>query len=85
MLAENSSLVELNLKLNYLSDKAGQKFFGDIMSNEGLQVLDLSANLMTDDVKKKQELHLIRLDCAKSHSMHQREYQSFERNISLVY
>lgn len=57
ILAENDTLEEFYMKLNFVSDKAGQKFFEDIMTNNGLRVLDLSANLMTDDVSHNTPLN----------------------------
>ena len=38
----NKTLETINLRLNSFSDKAGKKFFTDMMLNKTLKVIDLS-------------------------------------------
>jgi Ran GTPase-activating protein (RanGAP) involved in mRNA processing and transport len=47
---EASQLKRINLKLNFISDKALGLMFDDMRANTNLLELDLSANLLTDDV-----------------------------------
>lgn len=43
-------LKHLSLKLNYVSDQSTIKMFEDLQNNSTLEYLDLSANLLTDQV-----------------------------------
>lgn len=47
---EASQLKRINLKLNFISDKALALMLDDMKSNSNLLELDLSANLLTDEV-----------------------------------
>jgi Ran GTPase-activating protein (RanGAP) involved in mRNA processing and transport len=47
---KNQNLHTLRLKLNNFNDKAGMKFFKDLMPNKILQELDFAANTLSVEV-----------------------------------